>query len=845
MGLINIYPYEPLAGAHATLIPTQNRANPLAARPTRAVKPRKWLLAAAAATTLSYGIPAEVSARPVWATCLWMIRASGAVCALVALQRDPRYELYDPVAELKSLHHLQLQRMQDNQHALIQQEVMQVQQQMQQHFAAQLQQEKQAVIDHYGTLLHQSRADVSRLQQENLTLSEQLNVQQVSWQRQWDSLERQVAELEAAKNQLKAEREQLHAWVETESARHSAEYESAKRALQAERDALHAWVLEQAEEQTKVDRENHAALEARQAKMERVLEERREEYLREVDEHLAEVQANYQHRIEKLQKLIDEQESTIADLKLIIYNLQQPELINGSSTFELIADRIIQFLYEHGVIVREPRVVSYSQRHKFELSFAILPIVPGKNDKGKFAQSLLDAYTRIQSKLLEGIPAVVPDCKQKPSAELGNRRISLLIDVSGVNWDERNKVDPIVEAAPDWLMEVVRVANHFRICGESDSGKSTLMDNIVGAMQQIWSELKLTVADPKYPFTEWKTFTPDYKGFEEVFDAIFALENLIDTRFALARRAVDAGHPIPDFPPHLVAFDELEISIDEARAIDEANPPRRGQVFLQNRVVRALRKGLKMGRGLTKQKGQGLKVAYIAQSPLCTRLRMNRDDFYQSANFFLGEVIPRALEGELDGLISSADKAALLQQYYLRVERGDKYFALVKVPGKKAFIATLPEPGHYAVATIETGKVPIDSSVALLEPLLIEEYEAMDAEDAEDLDDQRLSLEELFQKGSHSLEDEAQPAPDLTDLPEHGLELLGYVYGRGQRHKDEAGWFLVSKLRDNWGKDKGLSTGDLKALLQALTARQLGEFEAGESRWRATIDPRFLPRHQE
>jgi hypothetical protein len=100
------------------------------------------------------------------------------------------------------------------------------------------------------------------------------------------------------------------------------------------------------------------------------------------------------------------------------------------------------------------------------------------------------------------------------------------------------------------------------------------------------------------------------------------------------------------------------------------------------------------------RKGKGVIVAYITQSPLCSRINLNKDDFDNSTNLFIADNIPRALSEELNNKLSDKEIAYLMKQYELRKERGDEYICLVKLPRSKttseALIATLPPPGYYA-----------------------------------------------------------------------------------------------------------------------------------------------------
>lgn len=251
----------------------------------------------------------------------------------------------------------------------------------------------------------------------------------------------------------------------------------------------------------------------------------------------------------------------------------------------------------------------------------------------------------------------------------------------------------IDEKSENWLEEVVVQSHHYRIAAPTDRGKSVFLDNLINCMKRVHGdEFQLTLLDPKYPFTDWNGHQPDHEGFEECLKAMQGLADQIETRIEQAKTDVKAGRPIRNYPAHLFAIDELELMVDEARAIDNRS---RGRGKVQSEVSRILRKGLKVGRGLTTRRGKGILVAYVTQSPLCSRIGLNKDDFDNSTNIFIGENIAIALAQELDDRLPPKQLAYLNKQYELRLDRGDQYFALIKSP-KEAFLATLPSPGYFA-----------------------------------------------------------------------------------------------------------------------------------------------------
>lgn len=83
---------------------------------------------------------------------------------------------------------------------------------------------------------------------------------------------------------------------------------------------------------------------------------------------------------------------------------------------------------------------------------------------------------------------------------------------------------------------------------------------------------------------------------------------------------------------------------------------------------------------------------------------------------------------------------------------------------------------------------------------------------------------------------------NLESLPELGLDFLDYILGRGKKHATAEGWFLVSKLRDVWGRNKGLATEQLRDFLRRINQAGAGEYrDHTATEWRPKISASDLP----
>lgn len=739
------------------IIPTDNPFRPLAARPSRAVQPRLWLLILATCATLSFGVRPQ---QPFLAVLCWVIRAGGAACAVVALYRDPEIEIYDPIAEAAALHRFQMTRMQEAHQFALQQK----QWEIQQYYDAQNQQQIQQTINHYAALLQQKELEILNLKQALTDLQAHTETEKQylsqSLQRQWDSLEIQVAELEAAKNQLKAEQDLLHQWAENQAVQLDADY-----------------------------REQQQQLDARTAKLEGILEEQRQAMIGEFErQHDAMVTLN-QQRIDDYKKQLADQESTIESQKFYIYNLQQPQFVEGTTTEELLADRVISFLYENGIIVRSPLVVPFG-KSKFRLSFSILPTAPGKNDKGKYAESLIDAYKRLE-RVKEGIRGVVPGCRSVPELELLHRQIRLTIDTSGVDWEAeaRRQSEAIAEPPPEHFEQFIEGCSHIGLFGPTRMGKSVCINNILAVMQQrLGGTADLIVGDAKLS-TALKALRPCYLGAKECLIGLREAANEVQHRIDLRTADYQADRPLREFShdQRIYFFDEINevisrfnqpVDPDDIEWLkDNDFPPK---FAVSTYLLRLWRMGAELG-VLSLIAGQNL---------MANQLKINVVDLENLGLVFMGGAISIGINYRCKG----TEKSEMEAQYRLRRERyfktkdkQYKYYGFFALPNEQPYFAQMPQPDAYLASfTIS----------------LLDAAEPDDDDDSYSSEDEALLFD--FDQGNEAVQNteisgapssaagtDASAAPDRTspapDMVRRLEELLHQDFNGNHPTDDEAG----------------------------------------------------------
>lgn len=368
--------------------------------------------------------------------------------------------------------------------------------------------------------------------------------------------------------------------------------------------------------------------------------------------------------------------------------LPPPEIYEEQPKAALISERVLKFLYDKQIYV--DYIDSYEEKGGISLLI--------KCKKG--ASEFVETYNAI-GKQLPAIASLAPGCSSAPQYGIHQGNIRIDFDMSGMEHQTRSaraRSKQIEEMPDHWLEEVIKYTYHFRVNGPTRAGKSTFVNNLIGLLKRLFGEeVEIILIDPKYPMSQW-SLKPKYKGLEEAIRGLQAMADDVQTRLKLATEDADAGRPIRNFKKTLYILDEADTVAGE---YNDPTPPvaeflESLQLTTKKAVAHLLKQGLKVGAAL------GVAVCYIGQSPLCSTLGMNKNDFNHSANFFLGENIPQAI----NDIAMKHQQPYLLQQYRLRIERymeakgtseekPYKYFALVKVPGESPFLATLPPEEFY------------------------------------------------------------------------------------------------------------------------------------------------------
>lgn len=371
----------------------------------------------------------------------------------------------------------------------------------------------------------------------------------------------------------------------------------------------------------------------------------------------------------RLQSVSEERDRVYA----MLTQYQKPRLFEGNSYGATVGNAVLNFYLENDLIA-DP--VRYESHGSGLIDVWLRPRTGSVEAYEKLARELFikQAYLALP----------------KVKVEDGSLKFSLKTDIS----EGRKKAEPLALNS-NWFESTVNDVEHLRVTGERDSGKSTLVVNLVNLKLSQNPGCKIKLCNPLYGSRKdtW-TIPATWKSFDEAIEGLKELAGIILSRNELGRKAKDAGLPTPDFEPILYIFDEIDMTVSTH----------------DKQATELLKTCLKMGTHYN------VHVLYIGQSPLCSTLGLKKQDFNHSAAFHLGKNVGRAIE---DLQASTRDtKEKLLIQYEQMTEKGDKFICLVE-HNKDAFLALPPAPNYYKLEAPQVTDEPPQTDIrSQLERLL-------------------------------------------------------------------------------------------------------------------------------
>lgn len=382
-------------------------------------------------------------------------------------------------------------------------------------------------------------------------------------------------------------------------------------------------------------------------------------------ENQEELQHQKEYYIEDQKKIIQLYESELElyseQLGLkenLLRQAKLPQLATGISRTETYANRIINYLYSKGI------EADYADSWE-EYSYDLIRLIP-KN--GASLKQFKDLTEELQLELR---------LSHSPSFDITQGCIQIRIDTRLIDTDKNTKPAKLQLIDGEWLPEIAAKIIHGKMDGETQSGKSTFVQNLGNILSNFYKGAEFISIDPKYPLSlnwdselaDWQR-KPKFAGIERALNGLTELSNTVKNRLQLVTLDVQEGKKPRKFNKIVYLVDEIDWVILE----------------YGKDATDLLQVGLKVGAALD------VIVIYFGQTPRCSKLKMTKDDFRNSTNISLGSNIPDAIETYV---FDEGYKKELLELYWHESNKGNIYISLVAQKGRKPFLAQLPAPSEH------------------------------------------------------------------------------------------------------------------------------------------------------
>ncbi len=393
------------------------------------------------------------------------------------------------------------------------------------------------------------------------------------------------------------------------------------------------------------------------------LELSRVRYETDSENSITEMETTKKAEIEGVINLYELELNTLTEALLlrenIIANSKLPKLSKGIGRVDVIANRIIDFFYTRNL------TLDYADGWQ-EPEYDLIRLTPRVGSKKDVEQSLDDLQLELK-------------LNSAPNVDIVHGSLQFRLNTSNVKTEVEiapKREKPTINTG-DWLRGVAAKIIHAKVDGETQSGKSTLVQNLATLFSEIHKDAEFISIDPKFPMSvidspnlqPWRR-NPAYKGINTALDGLKNMASCVETRLELLSEDVANGNAPRQFAKKVYVIDEID--------------------WIMSRyggdAINALQVGLKVGAALN------VVVVYLGQTPRCSKLKMTKDDFRNTTNISLAQNIADALNTYI---YDEQDKKDLLALYYRENNSGNVYIALVMPKGQKAFLGQMPKPNAY------------------------------------------------------------------------------------------------------------------------------------------------------
>lgn len=559
-------------------------------------------------------------------------------------------------------------------------------------------------------------------------------------------------------------------------------------------------LLEQAQ---KIERD----LAQREADANRALDERAKLKQAQLDQMREQLAQTFEKREEFYQTQVSHLQQAVAQAN----GIKRPRASLGYIAY--IGNQILDVLAEYKC------PCDFIDAHKTEVAdVAVLSVLVEPREGVKVAH--VAALTQeIQARVGLGEPEVA-------LTEDGRIEIQIVDEEAEKHRARGDKSSPIQEPDPAIVRQDLTKSTHFFISGDTGSGKSSLVNNIICLIKEAFGEeVEIVICDPKFPDNDWiiqgEKVVPQFKGYDRLvtddgetlpnaLDGIIQMYEDVRGRLDEAAIAEISGRPAPARKLRIYVIDEAEDMV--AQYGDKASDP-----------IKAV---LRVGRSTR------VVAIILGQSPMCSDYGMKKANLNNTTRFWLRE---NGLKGLDDCNPTREQRAIVKAQVYARQRRAEQelidgfnpppssFFALIKAPGRPPFMCSLPKPNEYSDlgGRVAISRANFETTLDLVAQaeqeeegtvVQVEPEQPPSIEQPRQLPPELQRWEEMLQQAEQILD------ANLTDDERQ-------IYEYSKQKKADKIRTSASTIKANKSRYKKWSKDQIQDVFRSLTAKGLGVFD--------------------
>lgn len=414
-----------------------------------------------------------------------------------------------------------------------------------------------------------------------------------------------------------------------------------------------------------------------------------------------------------VQELKEEHERLLAEHEKILQenkNLKRPLFWSPAPREDLrMANNIMAYFEKHRIILDR----GHSEYNSWEATVSFYPardtVAPLVSDLNKHSEILQHRILRSYNE---------PKFNFDPESGLYTCHLLLKRKPEKPVQTPVEKANTFIQPQ-NALIDFVQSNPHIGLWGQTNSGKTTAISNILGGMQQLLGESTLRVIIPKIDVDTEQIFPPEMIDYVGIRKSIFGLLEAaleIQYRIHVNEQKFMRRESLTDFEPVIYFIDEVNMIVDRFGKVNDEDLSAILSTFkstlsgerlayfeevmqleLQNYKNEFFRKLLLF----VWQTGRSLRVKTLiaGQNLMPGKLKVTKGDILNCAYLALGKSLRKCAEYRVDTHQESEISEQISEVTKLKGSNKEfKYIGLFCPQDSDSYLAYLPEPNYYKLS---------------------------------------------------------------------------------------------------------------------------------------------------